>query len=267
MGNLISLYGLGVDQILSVRLILSTGSNITCSADSHADLFWGLRGAGHNFGIVSSLTVKAYPQVNGGVHWTGTLGFIGTRETLLKITEAIKTMGVGEGMGVTMIWAKPPPDFAVRLSSFLSSPSPYQENHHADTWYFIQPTIILNLWYAGPSSAAEKAYAPLLSLSPLFSQSAPTPYNHLNDANDMISAKGLRKPVYSLGLPSSQLSNLSSVWAHWDDFSSTEGAGQAVVLTEMYGFEKARTVEESSTAFAWRSAGVFVCVPLLIPTK
>jgi len=122
MGNLISLYGLGVDQILSARLVLSTGSVITCSETSNADLFWGLRGAGHNFGIVSSLTVKAYPQVNEGVHWTGTLGFAGSEEMLLKITETIEEMGVGEGMGVTMIWARPPPDFGVRLPTPSSLP-------------------------------------------------------------------------------------------------------------------------------------------------
>jgi FAD/FMN-containing dehydrogenase len=79
MGNMISLYGLGVDQILSARLVLASGEVVTCSSDENPDLFWGIRGAGHNFGIVSELKVKAYEQINEGVHWAGTLGFIGSK--------------------------------------------------------------------------------------------------------------------------------------------------------------------------------------------
>ncbi|KAK7967152.1 uncharacterized protein PG986_001429 [Apiospora aurea] len=44
-------YGLGLDQIVEANLVLGDGSRIVVSEDSHADLFWGLRGAGHNFGI------------------------------------------------------------------------------------------------------------------------------------------------------------------------------------------------------------------------
>jgi len=131
MGNMISLYGLGVDQILSARLVLASGEVVTCSLDENPDLFWGIRGAGHNFGIVSELKVKAYEQINEGVHWTGTLGFTGSKELLGKITESIKEMGIGKGMGVMMIWARPPPALQVRASlPFSSSPS-NQYNHGA----------------------------------------------------------------------------------------------------------------------------------------
>ena len=37
------------------------------AADKNSDLFWGLRGAGHNFGVVTSFVVKAY---NAGEPWT-----------------------------------------------------------------------------------------------------------------------------------------------------------------------------------------------------
>jgi len=57
--------------------------------------------------------VKAYEQVNGGVHWTGTLGYLGSKEMLRKVTETIKEMGMGKGMGIMMIWARPPPAFEV----------------------------------------------------------------------------------------------------------------------------------------------------------
>jgi len=71
---------------------------------------------------------------------------------------------------------------------------------------------------------------------------APTPYDHINDANDAVCAKGLRKPVYNLGLDSSKLSDLEKVWEQWVEWSAREGAGMSVVLTECYGLEKAREV-------------------------
>jgi FAD/FMN-containing dehydrogenase len=119
MGNLISLYGLGVDQILSARLVTAKGEVVVVSEEENQDLFWGIRGAGHNFGIVSELKVKAYEQENGGVHWTGTIGFVGTKEMLTRVTTTIKEMGIGKDMGVFMIWARPPPNFGVRTAFFL----------------------------------------------------------------------------------------------------------------------------------------------------
>jgi hypothetical protein len=121
MGNQISLYGLGVDQILSARLVTAKGEVVVASEEENQDLFWGIRGAGHNFGIVSELKVKAYEQENGGVHWTGTLGFPGSKEMLTRVTSTIKEMRIGKGMGVFMIWARPPPAFGVRASVPLRS--------------------------------------------------------------------------------------------------------------------------------------------------
>ena len=45
-------YGLIADQLVSARMVLANGSAVTVSADSHPELFWAIRGAGHNFGIV-----------------------------------------------------------------------------------------------------------------------------------------------------------------------------------------------------------------------
>jgi len=60
-------YGLAADQLLEARLVLADGSAITVSPKSHSDLFWGLKGAGHNFGILSELKFKIHP---GGRPWT-----------------------------------------------------------------------------------------------------------------------------------------------------------------------------------------------------
>ena len=118
--------------------------------------------------------------------------------------------------------------------------------------------VVLNLWYSGPSSSAEAAYKPLFDLEPVMQICAPTPYAHINDCNDAVCAKGLRKPSYCVGLNESELGDLEKVWEQWVEWSAMEGAGQSVVLTECYGFEKAREVEDDSTAYAWRGTGVYV---------
>jgi hypothetical protein len=118
--------------------------------------------------------------------------------------------------------------------------------------------VVLNLWYSGPSAAAEAAYKPFFDLEPVMQICAPTPYSHINDCNDAVCAKGLRKPSYCVGLDESELGDLEKVWEQWVEWSAREGAGQSVVLTECYGFEKAREVEDESTAYAWRGTGVYV---------
>lgn len=58
--------GLGIDALLSVRLVTASGSLVTASKTENSELFWGLRGAGHNFGIVTSATFKVYDAPNNG---------------------------------------------------------------------------------------------------------------------------------------------------------------------------------------------------------
>lgn len=55
-------FGLVSDNIINLNVVIADGSLITVSESSHSDLFWGMRGAGHNFGIVTSFDYKIYDQ-------------------------------------------------------------------------------------------------------------------------------------------------------------------------------------------------------------
>ena len=59
-GRVQGLYGLILDNMIDANIVLADGSQILVSETSHADLWWGLRGAGQNFGIVTRFTYKIY---------------------------------------------------------------------------------------------------------------------------------------------------------------------------------------------------------------
>jgi len=60
-GYLARTYGLAADNLLSVDLVTANGQCLTASAMEHADLFWGVRGGGGNFGVVTSFAYQLHP--------------------------------------------------------------------------------------------------------------------------------------------------------------------------------------------------------------
>lgn len=53
-------YGLMIDALLSVRLVTADAQIIDVSETTNSDLFWAIRGAGANFGIVTSATYRLH---------------------------------------------------------------------------------------------------------------------------------------------------------------------------------------------------------------
>jgi FAD/FMN-containing dehydrogenase len=60
-GHLSRKYGLTIDNLLSVDMVLADGRFVTASADENADLFWAVRGGGGNFGVATSFLFKGNP--------------------------------------------------------------------------------------------------------------------------------------------------------------------------------------------------------------
>ena len=52
-------HGLTIDQLLGVDLVTAEGELVKASEDENADLFWGVRGGGGNFGIVTEFEFRA----------------------------------------------------------------------------------------------------------------------------------------------------------------------------------------------------------------
>src|SRR3954454_20218058 len=61
MGRLQRKLGLTIDSLLAVELVTADGQVVRASEDENPELFWGIRGAGANFGIVTSFEFQLHP--------------------------------------------------------------------------------------------------------------------------------------------------------------------------------------------------------------
>ena len=61
IGWIMRKHGLSIDQLVSVDLVTADGEFVKASADENADLFWGVRGGGGNFGIVTEFEFRCVP--------------------------------------------------------------------------------------------------------------------------------------------------------------------------------------------------------------
>jgi len=61
IGHLMRKFGLSIDSLVSCDVVTADGDFLVANADENADLFWGLRGGGGNFGIATSFEFALHP--------------------------------------------------------------------------------------------------------------------------------------------------------------------------------------------------------------
>src|SRR6266496_1498047 len=88
IGHLTAQYGLTCDHIIGAELVIPDGTVVRANADENAELLWGLRGAGGNFGVVTRVEFRLHPlkQVIGGRF---VFRGAGVREALLRYRDVV----------------------------------------------------------------------------------------------------------------------------------------------------------------------------------
>jgi len=126
-------YGLTVDNLVSAEVALATGEHVVASESEHPDLFWGLRGGGGNFGVVTSFTFRAHP-LNPDV-FAGTLIYERRRWT-----DALRSY---------VAWAAGVPDEVTTLVTFMVPPADWELGD--------RPLMFLGFAWAGADRSAGEA--------------------------------------------------------------------------------------------------------------
>ncbi|KAF1942364.1 FAD binding domain-containing protein [Clathrospora elynae] len=220
-GNLIGEVGFGVDNIISMRVIVATGEILTASATSNPDLFWALRGAGPNFGIVVSATVNAIPATDvDRTAWINNLFF--TPDKLPQVAQAVEDLKLAPEQRVYLVLTSGGPP--------LNEPS----------------ILVTGLLRKGTEETGRKAFAPFYDLGPVSQSSAVTPYDHWNDANIGFCGRGGRKPSYSSTIKSMNAQKWPQIWDLYKNFQA-KGPNSAV-LVERYNLTKAISAPVGSAA-------------------
>lgn len=109
-------HGLLADQLVEAQIVLANGTALTVSQNSHPDLFWAIRGAGHNFGIVTEFKYKIY-NVSRRTWAYEALTFTGDKlEDLYQLTNEMMKTQPSEVMNYAIIFRVPGVD-VVNVSS------------------------------------------------------------------------------------------------------------------------------------------------------
>jgi FAD/FMN-containing dehydrogenase len=197
LGYLTRRFGWTVDNLLAVEIVTAAGDVLTASRDENADLFWGVRGAGANLGVVTRLTYRLHPvgpMVHGGlIGWP----FERASEVLdayRRITEAA------------------PRELAVWLNLMTAPPEPF-----VPPAFHGRKMIAFAVCHSGDPSAVAADLAGVRAIgAPVLDLLGPMPYSAVQSYLDDTEPDGMHyywRAEYLSALDATSLETLREVFA------------------------------------------------------
>jgi len=171
-GYLTRKFGLTIDNLLSVDMVLADGRFVHASKDENPDLFWAIRGGGGNFGIVTSFLFRVHPVST--VYAGPMLWPLEKAEDVLRWYRRFLPEAREDLYGFFAFLTVPPAP-------------PFPQNLHGKKMCGI-------IWcYCGPIDQSEKVLRPVRDLSPpVFELLGAMPYPMLQSMHDGIYPPGLQ---------------------------------------------------------------------------
>jgi hypothetical protein len=139
-------FGFVCDNLIAAEVVTADGRKVLASESENADLFWGLRGGGGNFGVVTAFHLRVHPLgpvvLGGMLLWPASA----SRE-LVRFYRSFMASAPDEVGGALAFVTAPPEEFV---------PEPVRGT----------PVIGIVCCYAGPVEAGEEAFGPLREFGP-----------------------------------------------------------------------------------------------------
>jgi FAD/FMN-containing dehydrogenase len=221
--------GYTVDNMLGAEVVTADGNVLHASETENADLFWGLRGGGGNFGIVTRFEYRLHPI--GPTVYGGMLVFprFQAAQVLKAYRDFMETADDDVGGGVALVCA-PPLDFVPEAMVGM-------------------PVVGVIVCYAGDPERGPEAIKPLLDLNPVMNMTEPIPYLEvqklIQDANPPGMQNYWKADMYP-ELPDEAIDVLVEACAEPISTMTT-------ILVQPQGGATAR-VPDGATALGWRGA-------------
>lgn len=176
VGRLQRKFGLTIDNLQAVELVTADGRTVRASETDEPDLFWGIRGAGPNFGVVTSFEFGLHPF--GPLLHRGALVYPASQ--------------VHEVWQVFKEFAPTAPD-DVSLILVLGRADP--AGGHPESLAG-KPIVVIGYNHSGDSGTVERDLAPLRSgPEPVSSTAGSVPYLEVQTANDLAMGWGRRSYI------------------------------------------------------------------------
>ena len=166
-------YGMTVDNLLSANVVMADGKQVRASETENADLFWGLRGGGGNFGIVTSFEFQLHPVGPNVLSGLIVFPFDQAKSVITQFARFTETMP--DELNVWMVTRKAPP------LPFLPADVHGKE------------IVVLAICYAGDPAEGEKLIEPLRGFGTAHGEHVGVqPYVAWQQAFDPLLARGAR---------------------------------------------------------------------------
>ncbi|KAJ8132697.1 hypothetical protein O1611_g930 [Lasiodiplodia mahajangana] len=242
IGRLAGVHGLLIDALVSARVVTADGRVLEVSAKSNPDLFWGIRGAGANFGIITSATYKLHPRID---YYTA-FDFVFPASTNATYFNTIQKLIHGH---------KGPATMPEKLASSTSVVYNATTN---------QPQLIASWVYAGPQHEAMQVMAPILAIKADRTVISRLPWSRLNTETGFGSDASVCLPeklldIYTTNVRKFDAPTYTSVFQKFADFyQKYPDARGSSFLVEAFPNQATTAVPDSATAYPWRDSVTYL---------